>query len=144
MGLDRAGYLQAFDRVNVLYDFPGQVGREDSFPMGKAKAVARSMTPLFAGRVVVLIGRNVATAFGYGTLPWFTWTTVSLGPGQEPFELAVLPHPSGRCRVYNSPASRDEARAFLRELVEQKVEGGSCLLREGQAERSYAGHLRVV
>lgn len=144
MGLDRAGYLQAFDRVNVLYDFPGKEGKEDRFPMGRARAVARSMTPLFAGRVVVLIGRNVATAFGYGDLPWFTWKTASLGPSQEPFELAVIPHPSGRCRVYNSPSSRDEARAFLQELVEQKVEGGSCLLRSGQAERSYAGHLRVV
>lgn len=143
MGLDRHAYLSSFDRVNVLYDFPGKVKKEDKFPMREARLAARCMTPLFAGRVVVLIGRNVATAFGHADMPWFTWRTLGLGPHQLPAELAIIPHPSGRCRTYNAAETREEARAFFGGLLE-KVDQGRCLLPQEGAEDSQPGRLRLV
>lgn len=143
-GLEDHSYLTAFDRANLLYQYPGKVGKEDRFPMAEAKLSALTLAPLLAGRTVILLGRNVCSAFRLDALPWFTWSELPLGSYREPAAVAAIPHPSGRCRVYNDPASRDEAAAFLRELVEQKVDQGSCLLSREGAEDSQPGRLRLV
>lgn len=143
-GLEDHQYLTAFDRANLLYEYPGKVGKEDRFPMAEAKRSALTLAPLLAGRTVVLLGRNVCSAFRLDALPWFTWSELPLGSYRQPAVVACIPHPSGRCRIYNDPASRDQAASFLRELVEQKVEDGRCLLRQGQREEGQTGPLRLV
>lgn len=124
MGLKRTQYLRHFDRVNLLYQFPGRHKRDDKFPVGLARAAAQAMLPLLGGRRVVLVGRNVSTAFGLGQLPYHVWDEVycgarQFGPGRadSTVRIACVPHPSGRCRWYNSEENRLEARTFWEELL---------------------------
>ena len=122
MGITRGQYLGMFDRVNLLYNFPGKHKRDDKFPMREARIAACAMRPLFAGRVVILIGRNVAEAFGVEAEfhTWFAW------PVRRPnliqrcngvAQAAVVPHPSGRNHWYNRPEHRALARAFWQNLL---------------------------
>lgn len=66
-------------------------------------------------RVFVLLGRKVATAFGWG--------------GKDPFtqdgDVVLLPHPSGLCRDWNVPGAYERARDVLMGAV-PGVEWGSA------------------
>lgn len=132
MGISERDYLRAFDRVNLLYEFPGKEGKEDRFPPHLARRAATHMLPLLAGRQVILVGRNVATAFGYGELEWFTWAEHHLGQGRDRVRFGVIPHPSGRCRAYNEAGARERARVFLLDAVARKLEEGGCLLEQDE------------
>lgn len=138
LGLSDGEYLEGFDRLNLVYEYPGKVGKEDVFPMAQARASARLLSPLLAGRRVVLLGRGVSTAFGLVTLPWMTWTELELGPHREPATVAAIPHPSGRCRVYNDPTQRGQVETFLRTLV--KKDGGEVLSFAEACETKRSGH----
>ena len=76
----------------------------------RARRAARRMENLglYArkGRVVILLGRNVARAFGFGSAPWFKafWNGNVV--------VVVAPHPSGKSRWWNDPANTEEARKF--------------------------------
>jgi hypothetical protein len=60
--------------------------------------------------VVVMLGRKVADAFGYGR-PFFT-------RGEKlRLVLVSLPHPSGRSTIYNDPKIVARTRQLLREVV---------------------------
>lgn len=132
MGVDRVEYLKTFDFINVLRLFPGKYKRDDKFPMELARAAADAIRPLLAGRSVVLIGRNVANAFG---LPpdwdWHAWhdikvrrrCPVSRAPWMT--RLAITPHPSGRSRWYNDEAHKHEARMFWQDLMKGTSEGAA-------------------
>jgi len=78
----------------------------------RARLAARRMENrgLFArkGRVVILLGRNVARAFGFGSVPWFK----AFYNGNV--VLVVAPHPSGKSRWWNDPANTREAGRFWR------------------------------
>ena len=66
-------------------------------------------------RVVVLLGRAVARAFGVGDerSDLLRWTHVRpRGPA-----ILVVPHPSGRCRWWNDPQNRGAAAAVLGRLA---------------------------
>ena len=117
MGITRREYLSKFDRINLLPYFPGQHKRDDKFPMPVAKLAAAAIRPLLAGRTVILVGRNVADAFDHEGMfhAWSVWqarrrcpVTRDLGHGV----VAVVPHPSGRCRWYNEQGNREEAIQF--------------------------------
>lgn len=63
--------------------------------------------------VVVCLGRRAAAAVGLRPdHPWGEWTEV----GDD--LVTALPHPSGRCRVYNDPNFRAVARAVLEEALD--------------------------
>lgn len=112
MGLELHQYTRMFDRVNVLYTFPGKHERDDKFPMTKARPAAEAMRHFLYGREVLLVGRGVAEAFGHEP-SYLEWVL-------EPwwgYRYAVLPHPSGRNRWYNEPGNRERAEEFLRAWV---------------------------
>jgi hypothetical protein len=81
MGLRRGTYLSSFERVNLLQ------GPKWSAPLARmAAAEMRGRT----NRVVILLGRRVAEAFGYRG---------AIIPSGE--DDVLLPHPSGRNRIWN-------------------------------------------
>lgn len=97
-----------FVRVNLLGRLPERVARGDL--VGPAWGVVSAL----GGRRAVLLGRDVAGACGarvrgLGSAPWLEWRPLPSGSG------AVMPHPSGRNRWWNSQDNRAAARAFLRE-----------------------------
>lgn len=119
-GLLRGEYLLQFDRINVLNFFPGQVRRDDKFPMSPARFAASTMKPFLAGRVVVLVGRNVANAFGH-TAEFHEWGDMQCrrdhhkNPGG--CQIAIIPHPSGRNHWYNDAANKIKSQNFWREFI---------------------------
>ena len=124
-GLSRGGYLKAFERVNIFYEYQGKSKKEDRFPVREARLIASSMRPLLAGRTVVLVGRNVASAFGHEE-EFLEWKKVfcrrrSPAAPEQPFvaNMACLPHPSGRNPWYNAEENREAARTFLKELTDR-------------------------
>jgi hypothetical protein len=110
LGLPEDQYL-ALHRANLC--------SRESFSMKEARrrAVLLCTDPFAPWRVIVMLGRKVADAFGYER-DFFThgieprtasWTT--------PITLVSLPHPSGRVLLWNKPESRQRAREILREMV---------------------------
>lgn len=59
---------------------------------------------------IVMLGRQVAVAFGTNQ-PFFGLTVIS------GVRTLLLPHPSGRCRVWNDPMSMLRARAKVNALL---------------------------
>lgn len=122
-GLTRGEYLTYFERVNLLYNFPGTHAREDKFPMRFAKVSANSMRPLLAHRTVVLVGRNVASAFGLGWIRFHTWEQIRCCRRIPRTEydglstIAVVPHTSGRSHWYNTLENRREAEQFWNDFL---------------------------
>ena len=120
MGLEASTYLRTFQRINLLRGFPGkreQPGgtRRDRWPRAEARQVAELIGPLLDGRQVILVGRNVARAFGLVKAPWHEWLThVVPYPSDQPAraQVAVVPHPSGLNRWYGDEDNLLEARAF--------------------------------
>lgn len=122
MGLTRGQYLVSFDRINLLQDFPGRTGRDDKFPMAKAKIAAAAIRPLLRDRVVILIGRNVANAFQLDC-EFHSWVE-----GLSFCRLmAVVPHPSGRNHWYNKEENKLIAKQFWTSCVAEHVPDKSLL-----------------
>lgn len=118
MGISRERYLELFDRTNLLHQFPGRHARDDKFPQREARIAADAMRPLLSGRRVVLVGRAVMEAFQL-RLPYHTWTSVREGHRSQPvvWDVAVIPHTSGRNRWYNSEDNMTAARDFWRDAL---------------------------
>lgn len=89
LGMRRAEYLAAFDRVN-LCDGPWSIADA----AGKADA-------LRGGRLI-LLGAKVCRAF-----------RVPFRPFEESEAGLVLPHPSGLCRLWNVPGNIEAARRVM-------------------------------
>lgn len=107
IGISVESYLEGFQRVNLIHKFPGQdKGGEDKCPRRLARNTANALRPLLVGRRVILVGRNVADAFGLSTIPFYAWCT------ERGANFVVVPHPSGRNRMFNTPEAREEARVF--------------------------------
>lgn len=113
-GLSPQRYLNAFDRTNLLHEFPGRwPGKnDDKWPKDLAKVAAQAIMPLLRGRTVVLVGRNVERAFGFDFKFHEWYRCMSWG-----FDVAVVPHTSGRNTWYRKPGNEAEARAFWAELT---------------------------
>lgn len=102
------GYLRAFDRVNLC------AGR---WSMPEARAKASEIARERDGRVVILLGAKVSTAFGFAYDPFVRW---GRGPdGAGPGVVIILPHPSGRCRLWNERGAIERARALVLPLIEK-------------------------
>lgn len=99
--ITRKQYLDGFDRRNVLSQL-----RWDGEAAG---AAADLIASVLRGRVVLALGDSVRKALGAPRLLLHPqeWRGVT---------LRQLPHPSGRCRWYNDPVSRDLAATLLHEL----------------------------
>lgn len=108
MGLSRSEYLRQFDRMNLLRAYPGAWANGDKFPLTAARVAAQAIEPLLRDRVVVLVGRNVAEAFGHGHLDFFVWEEAPAWG----YHFATIPHPSGRNHWYNRPENLARAKEF--------------------------------
>jgi len=109
-GVPVGEWLDRTERMNLLGEFRGKAGKGDAWDAELARKAADGMKKTIAGRRVLLLGRNVARAFGLVDLPWLTW--------MEAFGAVAgaIPHPSGIVLWWNSPENRERASAFLREI----------------------------
>lgn len=97
LGMTETVYFAAFDRINLC-------SRKWSTPY--ARDEARQLRES-GRRVIVMLGRKVAAAFGHVTQPPFT--------SIEVFGVTYLaiPHPSGLCRVWQEPGAIERARDLI-------------------------------
>lgn len=95
-GLTPIEYVQRFERLNLC---------SGAWDPVAARRRADEVEDVFRGRVLVLLGRRVCRAFGVAYGP-FSFDASRL--------LAVLPHPSGRCRAWNDASAAGRARETLR------------------------------
>lgn len=78
------------------------------------------LVPLAEWRTVILLGKKVAQAFGFGGEPFETRNYMNPTTGSEHiWEVIYLPHPSGRNLVWNSATVRANARMLLQKKLPQ-------------------------
>lgn len=104
-GISPAIYEERFLRKNLFAEHVPS----DQWPATEARSRAKNLYAWLVARGVsrvVLLGRNVAVAFGLDA----AWQRI-----EEPqIVLASIPHPSGRCRDYNDERARDAAGEIVR------------------------------
>ncbi len=120
-GLQPEQFWKAFEARNLLDYWPGPAGRQgDRLPAREARSAALELRPQLLGRRVLLLGPDVAQAFGLEREP-LRWT---VGQGLEAF-WAIFPHPSRVSRWWNLEENELAAAAFLRAAALPQVgEGG--------------------
>jgi hypothetical protein len=101
MGLTVMEYLRKFDRVNLC---------KKKWSIKEARGTATYLLERRDLDRVVLLGAKVCAAFGFEFEPFRSWKTPC---GSRRY--VILPHPSGRCRIWNDPDSIERARAAMRE-----------------------------
>ncbi len=105
---NRALYLNHSDRVNLI---PVPMA---CWPVRDARRAAQNLEHggLLRDRLVILCGARVQAAFGLkDQLAPFM---VSRGQAGD---MAIMPHPSGRCRLWGNPAIVAACREFMRRRV---------------------------
>lgn len=102
MGLRRATYMEAFERANLLR------GPRWSAPRARERATALC-EPKRA--VYVLLGRKVSDAF------CLYQVDIPTRIARQGVNAIVLPHPSGRNRMWNDTAMVERCRALLRSAL---------------------------
>ena len=114
MGLSCTAYLRRFDRVNLC---------AGKWSIKEAREHAAKIWNESVDRpAVVLLGAKVCAAFGREFVPFEAYATnyYCSEPGKvwqkmkSYVNIVVLPHPSGRCRLWNEPDSISKARGVLR------------------------------
>ena len=109
LNMTRCTYLAAFERVNLC---------AGKWSIKEARARAEEIG--YLNDRVVLLGSKVSAAFGVAFEP-FTIKRQS-DTGQA---LAILPHPSGLCRLWNEPQAFERARLTVYQLAPE-LEGVSA------------------
>lgn len=112
--LSPSEFGRLFARANVLDRWPGRQGSKGAaFPAAEARERATQLRRKFVrGRVVVLLGKRTAAAFGLKQTGYF-WPPQIVDRAW----VYVVPHPSGMNRWFNDPANEAEMRLFMRDLV---------------------------
>lgn len=110
LGVSVDEYLNVFDRANVLDYWPGRGTKGDLFPLAEARVAAELMKAKLKDRDVIFLGKKVAEAFRFG-FDYLEWVCFCGG------RAAVLPHPSGIVRWWNSPQNVRLAESFLKSAV---------------------------
>ena len=104
-------YLEKFERRNLL--------QRPKWSAPLARLAARTLlAELGEGARVVVLGARVATALDLPSTPFETYdldacllpARMNLPMIPRGVRIAVLPHPSGLCRVWGSPNSYERAR----------------------------------
>lgn len=112
-GLTFEEYLARTDRINLFGYWPGAAGKGSSFPMNEAVWLASLIKISRAKQSarVILLGKRVAKAFGMRSPAYLEWCDF------HGVQYAVIPHPSGINRWYNSTANKSALRRFLSESL---------------------------
>lgn len=113
LGMSTQAYLNTFDRVN-LYALPPRKW-SDKLAAEHAERVLREHPRSFP---IVLLGRRVATAFGFKTIPFFR--EISRLVDVTYCTFIIVPHPSGRCHIWNDEATVAELRRLLDHYIKEK------------------------
>ena len=108
-GISTFRYLRRTERCNLLNSWRGKFGKGDAFPKGEAEVAASRMLPLLDGRRVIFVGKMVAEAFQVPTDELCRWSYSE----RLKCDFAILPHPSGIVRWWNSKDNVNLASAFL-------------------------------
>lgn len=98
-------YIKSFDRVNLC---------AEKWSMKEAKERALDLLTVRGEKQhdhFILFGSKVATAFGLRFNPFMS-TTIGTGPARE-VSVTILPHPSGRNRIWNEPGAIERARDMI-------------------------------
>jgi uracil-DNA glycosylase len=122
LGITQEQMLKDFTFLNVLDRYPGKHPvKGDLFPMAEAKISARKKLEQLRSSAVVLLGNNVARAFGAEK---FRYLELYEMRNPENFSdiivplMSVIPHPSQINRHRNRKENVDAVRKFLRHLRE--------------------------
>lgn len=113
LGLTNNEYMALFERRNLC---------AKKWSMKEARKTAAAIYHESKGAPIVLLGKKVATAFDVGDEPLFEvakpWARGALTffVSQHRPRILLLPHPSGRNRVWNESGARDRARIGLSRL----------------------------
>lgn len=120
MGKTQDQMLQDHDFLNVLDRWPGKGIGGDKFPMVEATIRAKNLFPAMRGKIVVLLGANVARAFNLKSFTYYESHKV-LDPENTADVLSplccVMPHPSGVNRHWNHLENRLRAQEFLSNII---------------------------
>lgn len=114
--MDPDSFQIAFDRHYLIPIHQGRHRGGDRYPRLLAKQAANRMLNNLKGRMVVLIGTNVARTFGIHSIGPFVWVD------NEDVLMAWVPHPSGRNLWWNNPTNKQAGEAFLTELGQRAFE----------------------
>lgn len=111
MGLPTFGALHDLYVVeNVLSEWPGAGPKGDLFPMGQAREKAAFIRATWNQYDhCLLVGKQVAQAFGFSSFIDLVWHSVDDGT-----LIAIVPHPSGVNHFWNDKQNAARADAFLR------------------------------
>lgn len=117
---------QEFATRNLLDYWPGSGGKGSEFHLPEAKLAARllvkrlSLAKPNAELRIMLAGQRVAKAFRVRPeIEYLEWSSLYLGSlislpaAAFQFQFAVIPHPSGVNRWWNSEENTERARIFL-------------------------------
>lgn len=117
-GVPAEEYLDKTERINLLCLWPGSAphGKGDAFPRTLAEISARSLQPALRGRKIIFVGKAVAKTFHVKDTPYCTW---QVHHGLD-YSYAILPHPSGIVRWWNSKKNRKNASAFLSQALRNR------------------------
>lgn len=107
-------FALTFARTNVLDYWPGTDGKGAVFPRAEARAAVENVLARIVRqrRTVILLGKRVAYAFGYGGLGYFDRARIGHAT------IVVVPHPSGVNRWWNQAKNRARMRRFMRRIAE--------------------------
>jgi len=99
-------YLESFLRCNVVQR---KLAPGERWPAAEARSGADAIVRTVDGRwPIVVLGRRAATALGIPRDREFlsvSWIGTRC--------LVLLPHPSGRCRLWNDPGFRTQVQDFF-------------------------------
>lgn len=120
MGLPTVLHIhRLFECRNLMDWYPGRYLRADTIPSDMAQLAGRHAVPDLRGRVVLILGRPVASAMGLDWMHWLKWTEVYGG------KVALAPHPSAASQWWKNPEAVIGVREFLRRFVTATQEGGN-------------------
>lgn len=105
LGMEDREYLAVFDRINLL---------SSRAPWSTRRARRAALILLCAPQRIVALGARVTRAFLGQPAETFQAYWVEGPNGRS--RVVSLPHPSGRCRLWNAPGAVPAARALVAEL----------------------------
>lgn len=117
LGLNDFQYMKMLDKVNLC------TGRWSQSSAGESASEILDKLELCKYEVVILLGAKVRKAFGKAA-PTKFFSSRSL-PLSE-VKMVSIPHPSGRCRVWNEANSWKRARDVVKGVAPWLPIGDDC------------------
>ena len=106
LGITAEEYELMFDRINLC---------RGEWNWQTARLVAEILLRMSSYTQIVLFGRKVARAFGLQNFEAFSM----IQEGET--RMFLLPHPSGRCRVWNDGENIKRARKLMKQVIKKEI-----------------------